>query len=378
MREQAPSAQLANFADSPFVTVGVLNTSIASENAGDFIIMEAAAREIARCLPLAFKVQLTTHEKLSRTSLRLQKKVAFNVACGTNLLHSHMEIVKQWNVGIFAAWRLKPVVLLGVGWRGHASHRTTFFTKRFLRSLLSRDGLHSVRDSYAAERLREIGINNVVNTACPTMWDLTREHCADIPAEQGEDVVVTLTDYSPEPQKDRQLLDLLKRLYRRVYFWRQGAGDCEYLASIARPGEVCHSQGLNWPSGCAVRILPSSLQAYDELLANRSLSLDYVGTRLHGGIRALQHKRRAWIIGVDHRARDKAVDFQLPVMSRYTPPDDLERSIRSRAACEIHLPLENIRRWREQFADSTDKQVGSSGNTCGSELTAPCPLTHAH
>ena len=333
------------YSDSPELTIGVLNTSIASENAGDFIIMEAAAREIAQCLPLCYKVHLTTHEKLSRASLRMQKKIAFNVACGTNLLHSHMEIVKQWNIGLLAGRALKPVVLLGVGWRGHASRKTTFFTKFFLRSLLSREYLHSVRDSYSEGRLREIGVANVLNTACPTMWGLTPDHCAEIPAEQGEDVVTTLTDYSPEPNKDRQLLDMLKRLYRRVYFWRQGAGDCEYLASFTRPGEV--------------EILPSTLQAFNELLADRSLSLDYVGTRLHGGIRALQHKRRAWIIGVDHRARDKAVDFRLPVMNRYTPLAEMERGIRSPAACEIQIPLENIRRWREQFAHSFEKTLAA-------------------
>ena len=167
----------------------------------------------------------------------MQKKVAFNVACGTNLLHSHMEIVKQWNIGMIASWFLKPVLLLGVGWRGHASRKTTPYTKLLLRSLLSRVHLHSVRDSYSEGRLRELGFSNVINTACPTMWRLTPEHCADIPTEQGEDVVLTLTDYSPEPQKDRELLDLLKRLYRRVYFWRQGSGDS---ASIWRrlPGRT--------------------------------------------------------------------------------------------------------------------------------------------
>ena len=324
------------FADNYKTTIGVLNTSIASENAGDSIIMEAAARQVAESLPLSFKIQLTTHEKLSRASLRLQRKIAFNIACGTNLLHSHMEIVKQWNVGLVTSWFLKPVVLLGVGWRGHASRKTTPYTKLLLRSLLSREHFHSVRDSYSEGRLRELGFTNVINTACPTMWGLTPEHSADIPVEKGEDVVLTLTDYSPEPQKDRDLLDLLKRLYRRVYFWRQGTGDCAYLASFARPGEV--------------EILPSSLQAYDDLLADRSISLDFVGTRLHGGIRALQHKRRTLIIGVDHRARDKAVDFQLPVKTRYTPTADLERILRSPLSCDIHIPQENIRRWREQFA----------------------------
>jgi polysaccharide pyruvyl transferase WcaK-like protein len=343
------------FSDSPSLTIGVLNTSIASENAGDSIIMEAAAREIAQCLPLAYKIQLTTHEKLARASLRLQKEAAFNVACGSNLLHSHMEIIKQWNIGMFAAWSLKPVVLLGVGWRGHASRRTTLYTRLLLRKLLSREYLHSVRDSYSEGRLREIGVPNVINTACPTMWGLTPEHCAEVPAEQGEDVVMTLTDYSPEPQKDRQLLDLLKRVYRRIYFWRQGAGDYEYLSSFAKPGEVFHGAACELAPPGAVRVLPSSLRAFDDLLADRSLSLDYVGTRLHGGIRALQHKRRTLIIGVDHRARDKAVDFNLPVKTRYTPAAELEHALRAPATCDMRVPLENIRRWREQFADRAEE-----------------------
>jgi polysaccharide pyruvyl transferase WcaK-like protein len=322
--------------DSPDLTIGVLNTSIASENAGDFIIMEAAAQVIDQCLPLAYKVHLTTHERLSRVSRRLARKAAFHVACGTNLLHSHMEIIKQWNIGLFAGWFLKPVVLLGVGWRGQAKRRTTLYTKLLLRSLLSREHLHCVRDSYTETRLREAGVPNVINTSCPTMWRLTPEHCAEIPAEQGADVVLTLTDYSPDAPRDRQLLDLLKRCYRRVYFWRQGSGDGAYLATLAGANEV--------------EILPSSLQAYDELLADRSLALDYVGTRLHGGIRALQHKRRSWIIGVDHRATEKGHDFHLPVLNRYAPPAEIERAIRAPAHCEICIPQENIRRWKEQFA----------------------------
>jgi polysaccharide pyruvyl transferase WcaK-like protein len=332
-------SETSPLADNPALTIGVLNTSIASENAGDFIIMEAAARRIDECLPLAYKVHLTTHEKLSRASLRLQKGIAFNIACGTNLLHSHMEVIRQWKVGFVTSFYLKPVVLLGVGWRGQAKRRTTFYTRMLLRSLLSSEYLHSVRDSYTEERLRQIGIRNVVNTACATMWDLTPEHCAEVPAEQGEDVVMTLTDYSRDPERDRQLLDLLKRSYRRVYFWRQGADDLAYLATLAGTKEV--------------EILPSSLRAYDDLLADRSLSLDYVGTRLHGGIRALQHKRRTWIIGVDHRAIENERDFHLPVLYRYSPTADLQQAIRSPAPCDVRIPQENIRRWRGQFAAAT-------------------------
>lgn len=333
--------------DNPFLTVGVLNTSIASENGGDFIIMEAALGEIAQCLPLAFKIHLATHEKLSRTSLRLQGKVAFNIACGTNLLHSHMEIIKQWNVGLFAACFLKPVVLLGVGWRGRASRKTTFFTKRFLRKLLSREHLHSVRDSYTESRLREIGVENVINTACPSMWPLTPEHCLEIPVEKGDDVVMTLTDYSRDPRQDRQLFDVLKRSYRHVYFWLQGSADYQYLTSIA---------GME-----KVRIVPSSLAAFDDLLSDRSLSLDYAGTRLHGGIRALQHKRRSLIVGVDHRAMGMAGDFGLPVADRYLPIADLEHAVCSDRPCTVNLPMDNIRRWKAQW-----ESVKASPSLCPS------------
>jgi polysaccharide pyruvyl transferase WcaK-like protein len=324
-----------SIADSPGLRIGVLNTSIASENAGDCIIMEAAARRIDECLPFARKIHLTTHEKLSRASFRLQKKVAFNIACGTNLLHSHMSIVKQWNVGLFAGCFLKPVILLGVGWRANPKWKTTLYTKLLLHWLLSKQHLHSVRDSFTEKRLREIGFQNVLNTACPTMWPLTPEHCAAIPAKKGDEVVMTLTDYSREPRLDRQLLDVLKKSYRRVYFWRQGADDYEYFSTIAKAGEV--------------EILPSSLQAYDDLLQNGSLSLDYVGTRLHGGIRALQQKRRALIIGVDHRAMEKKRDFNLPAIDRYISAAELERAVLADAPCDIRIPLDNIGLWKEQF-----------------------------
>ena len=40
---------------------------------------------------------------------------------------------------------------------------------------------HSVRDSYTKKMLNSIGINNVVNTSCPTVWNITPDHLATIP-----------------------------------------------------------------------------------------------------------------------------------------------------------------------------------------------------
>ena len=44
-----------------------------------------------------------------------------------------------------------------------------------------------------------------------------------------------------------------------------------------------------------------TLEAFDNLLESE-IDLDYIGTRLHAGIRAIQKKRRSIIIGVDNRA----------------------------------------------------------------------------
>ncbi len=322
-------------ADNPILAIGVLNTGIASENTGDCIIMEAALRQLDASLPLARRIHFTTHERLSRASRQLQRQVAFNIACGTNLLHTHMAIIKQWQIGFLASRWMKPVILLGVGWRARASRRTSLYTRWLLKSLLSREGLHSVRDSYTRRRLEEIGVRNVVNTACPTMWSLTPDFCAQIPAEKGEEAVLTLTDYSPDPQRDRQLIDLVSAAYRRVYFWCQGSGDYAYLSSLGKQD--------------AVQVIGGSLIAYDRLLGNRSLALDYVGTRLHGGIRALQHGRRTLVIGVDHRTEEKRHDFNLPSVSRYLAAEALDGAIRSPLTCDIRLPTEDIRRWKEQF-----------------------------
>jgi polysaccharide pyruvyl transferase WcaK-like protein len=47
-----------------------------------------------------------------------------------------------------------------------------------------------------------------------------------------------------------------------------------------------------------------------------SKDIDYVGTRLHAGIRALQKGRRALIISVDNRATEIGRDTHLPIVER--------------------------------------------------------------
>lgn len=314
---------------------GVLDTSIVTQNTGDHIIMEACWKELREVLLSRQIISFPTHEKMSSASYKLQKNVEFNIACGTNLLHSHMGLIKQWNVGFLDTFKLKPVVLLGVGWRSQEKRKTDIYTRWLLRNLLSTSYMHSVRDSYAKRKLNEIGIDNVLNTGCPTTWSLNREHCKKIPVKKGDNAVMVLTDYSKDIELDTALVDLVLTEYKKVYFWCQGLRDYAYLEELGIKDKV--------------NIIPSSLYGYHKLLADKSISLDYVGTRLHGGIYALQHKRRSVIIGVDHRANKKGMDFNLPVIDRYVASEKIESMVMEDFQTRIDLPVDEINKWKSQF-----------------------------
>lgn len=316
--------------------IGVLDTSIATQNTGDLIIMEAAREVLEELLIDRQLIYFPSHEGLSAYGRKLQRLVSLNIACGTNLLHSHMGLVHQWRIGVRDAFSFSRTVLMGVGWRSHKRRKTDAYTRWLLRRVLSLDHIHSVRDSYAESKLRELGFERVLNTGCHTTWVLTEAHCAAIPRARGEEAVVVLTDYSPNPELDGQLLDLCFKMYKRVHFWCQGTGDLAYLQELGY--------------GNRVELVPPSLAAYRKLLTDEERSLDYVGTRLHGGIYALRHKRRSVIVGVDHRANEMGRDLNLPVIDRYAQPGNLEEMIGGELAIDIRLPLDKIREWKHQFA----------------------------
>jgi polysaccharide pyruvyl transferase WcaK-like protein len=319
--------------------IGVLDTAVATQNTGDLIIMEAAREVLETLLVDRQLIYFPTHESVSGYGRSLQRLVSLNVACGTNLLHSHMGLVRQWRIGIREAFSYSKTVLMGVGWRSHRRRQTDWYTRWLLRRVLSGSHIHSVRDSYAERKLKEVGFERVLNTGCHTTWSLTETHCATIPRARGEEVVVVLTDYSPDPERDRHLLDLCLKMYGKVHFWPQGTGDLAYLRELGYLDRV--------------DIVSPSLAAYRRILADAGRSLDYVGTRLHGGIYALRHRRRSLIIGVDHRANEMGRDLNLPVIDRYAKPGDVEEMVGADRAIEVKLPLDKIQEWKRQFLNGS-------------------------
>jgi polysaccharide pyruvyl transferase WcaK-like protein len=200
------------------------------------------------------------------------------------------------------------------------------------RKLFSKNNLLSVRDRYTEQRLIEIGVKNVIYTACPTMWELSPEFCKEIPITKAENVITTLTHYKRDVGRDRTMLNILLACYSKVFFFAQQADDIAYLKELGFSERV--------------EIIKPSLAAFDNIL--RFENVDFVGTRLHAGIRALNFKRRSLIIAVDNRATEIKKDTNLPVLLS-DEISSLQELIYSKIHLDILLPNDSIRRWKSQF-----------------------------
>lgn len=313
------------------MTIALLNPSIASENTGDTIIIDAVMLELGDLFKDEHFVNIPTQDRIGAFSKAVAARANHRLVGGTNLLSSHMLKFKQWKINFLDTLQLNDVTLMGVGWWQYQG-KPDIYTAAVLRRVLSGEALHSVRDEYTKQKLQSIGIDNVINTGCPTMWRLTPQHCAQIPTGKADSVVLTLTDYKASPSVDRKLIEVLKSFYKKVYFWPQGSGDLRYINELGVEG---------------MEIIPATLTAYNSLLDGDG-TIDFVGTRLHGGVRALQKFRRSLILAVDNRSIEISKDTGLPVIGREAY-DKLEQWILGVEPTSINMDLTAIQQWKQQY-----------------------------
>lgn len=274
-------------------------------------------------------------EKFDSASLKNLLKSDYIFFGGTNALTSNINKEKYIGFSIRNLFYFNRLSLLGVGWWQY-QNKPNLYTKIFLKRMLDSSILHSVRDSHTKSMLSSIGIENVINTCCPTTWSLDAQHCMDIPKSKSDSVVTTITDYNQDPQQDSMFINKLQTFYSKVYFWPQGLGDINYFSS------------LNISMKNKISVLSPNLQSFDSLLANNHI--DYVGTRLHAGIRALQNKNRALIIAVDNRSREISRDINLSICER-GEMSKLCFFIENSLENNIQIPVSEIARWKNQFKE---------------------------
>ncbi len=318
----------------------LLDTSIATQNIGDEIINDSLRmnwKELyeenyickfpTHTPPYSWWQQLLVPRKFERLS-----HSDYKFLCGTNALYTNMmRPLPQWNVYPWNALFFRNTVLVGVG-AGINSKRVNFYTRLLYNKVLSKDYVHSTRDEYTKEMLISMGFR-AVNTGCPTLWGLTEEYCTKIPTVKSKKVIFTLTGYQPDIDNDRLMIEILSKNYSEMYFWPQTPTDLDYLYEL---GDF------------DVKIVTPNLCAYDKILGN--YDIDYVGNRLHGGIRALQYACRSLIISIDYRAMNMAEQYRLPVIKREEIKNKLDIFINSFYKTELRgINWDLISEWKNQF-----------------------------
>ena len=312
-------------------SVLLFDTALNSLNMGDSIIAHYCRIALAHLMAEREVLLLPTHTLPEEAQLSALSTAGTKIVCGTNLMTPHFEEFSNWKMPKNLCG-YRDILTLGVGW-GYYCDDISPMSRFVYRTILSSTGLHSVRDSYTEGKFREMGIENVVNTGCPTLWGLTPEHCATIPTHKARRAITTLTDYDRDYDRDRRMIELLREQYEAVYVWIQGTEDEEYLRELVDTDTV--------------KIVPRSLEAYTEAL--KMGDLDYVGTRLHAGIHAMNLGLRTIILAVDNRAIEMGKDFNLPVIRREELEEKLLLRIHSTEPIAIELPVEQIRAWKGQF-----------------------------
>lgn len=322
--------------------IQLLDTSIGTSNLGDYIIMECVRKELAPLLEQNFVYTIPTHlsafnaYSVWRNSLAVQNYANCDLkfAGGSNLLVKDLRThYPQWNIHSFDSKPLNGVVMVGVG--AGAGDYTNKYTTKLYQKVLSHEYYHSVRDGRSKEYVESLGLK-AINTGCVTMWLFTPEFCKQIPRKKASRCVFTVTARGsnyPVREEEQEMLNILLRNYSEVYFWIQGDKDLDYFNRMHNTEQV--------------KVIPPSVEAYDALLNQDDI--DYVGTRLHGGIYAMRHKKRAIIIAIDERAREINKANHLNCIELNRVSQKLEEMVQSEFATRVEMQFEKIQNWKDQF-----------------------------
>lgn len=319
----------------------LMDTSIGGYNKGDEIIMDSATRGLADILSTGFCTRFPTHTQpgawyqiIKNWRYDNLKHANYKFICGTDIVIQNMLTrVPRLNVNLFNCGPLCNSVLVGVGCSGSDSFEKNVnaYTKKLYSKVFSKDYIHSTRDEKTKVVLEKIGFK-AVNTGCVTLWPLTKQHCSEISDTKADSVVFSVAAKDKFIEADRKLLDILKRNYKKVYIWIQTMDDMPYLKRVGRLDDT--------------EFINPSLQTYDQFL--NSVDCDYVGARLHGGIFAMQHKKRSIILSVDYRASEMQRTFNINCIPNENT-DEIESKINSRFETKVNINEELINNWKAQF-----------------------------
>lgn len=310
--------------------ISVFDTTISEYNLGNQIIMDSIQKELDDMFKDKFQYNIP-YQQITKNLKKCLSQSDYVFFGGTNSLTSFMNKYKQWDINLYKTSYVKNVIMMGIGWWQY-QNEPNLYTKLVLKRALSKDFYHSVRDSYTEEKLRNLGFK-VINTGCPTTWRLNKENLKKINnTQKSESVILTFTDYNQDYENDKKMFEICKEKYKKLFIWPQGVGDLKYIKSIDTKGKA--------------KIINPNLRAYDYVLKNENI--DYIGTRLHAGIRALQNNVRAYFIAIDNRTIEIGNDIKIPYLKRKNILE-LYDIIDLKYNSNFNINYKAIERWKNQF-----------------------------
>lgn len=314
------------------INPALFSSSKLSPNIGDQIISRASNREFKKIFGSDVKVsEIPSHSFLNFESIKLLKKADLTIIGGSNLLWFRMFPPASWPIGPVELMQYSNLVLMGVGW-GAYNIKAGAYSKYIASKVLSNSYTHSLRDGYTTEICKNnLDLKNSINTGCHTTWHLAESEIL-YSKTKSDMCIFSLTDYDKAPKEDSELIKQLSSLYDgNIILWPQGAGDLSYAQSLGYTGKY----------------IEPNLDSYIEFLENTP-SVDYVGTRLHAGVLALEFGVNTLVVAIDNRATEISRDINLPIINR-NEISNLTNSILN--GFEINLSFNNdaIHTWKSQF-----------------------------
>lgn len=316
-----------------------------SNNLGDVIIFDSIDRILKDVFPNRKLVRLSTHASIPFSKIKLINNSYKTFIGGTNILSSEIESFSRMRVQptrISLRFPLiKNIIPFGCGWAKY-DRLPSKRTREYYNKIFSKKNYLSVRDSYSKLMLEHVPGIKVLNTCCPTTWNLypTAHLRNETRRAQRKSCVFTLTDYNQNQSMDSLIIKKIIHYYTdRIFFFPQGSKDVSYISSLD-----VYKKNKN-----RIIMLPHQLDSYYSLLNSCNQEIEYVGTRLHGGIKAMQENIPSIIISIDNRTKEISKDIKLPCLDRININKLSEWIEGSLTFSKLDLPLKEIAKWKDQF-----------------------------
>jgi hypothetical protein len=316
------------------------NNGTPSYNLGDLIIHESVLKIFEELFPGTEIRRISSHIEITAKEKEILKGSRHTFVGGTNILTSNIRNFQRLTVEKRRSLYLFPgfsnVVLIGAGWAKYDG-RPDIYTAIYYNRILSPRYYQSLRDTYTSKKLNSFFRGRVMHTSCPTVWKL-HEYENSFKPEYSK-ILFTLTDYDRNPELDAGLIKILFETgSREINFFPQGTNDEDYINSL---DIVKNNRGK-------ITIMPHDFKTYIDFVD--SGSFNYIGTRLHGGIRCMQRQIPALIIGIDNRALEIRNDIGLNVVERSELNVIRQWTTGEYKPGKLSIPTENIQNWKRQFS----------------------------